>query len=68
MSHYPKQYLSSNGRLWNIEDMPDGHLQNAAAKLKAQLAEGWNDATVLAALELEITDRQIRKANAEAEA
>ncbi len=39
MSKYRTQYTDSKGRTSNIEDLPDGHLHNAAKKLERVLAE-----------------------------
>lgn len=60
MSKYPVQYESASKGAMNIEDMPDGHLHNAARKLEnvaAQRSLYEYEATVLEALRQEIAAR-----------
>lgn len=62
MSRYSVQYTSASKGAMNIEDMPDGHLHNAARKLHARLAENSDSLTdheldVMQAMDEEIAAR-----------
>lgn len=65
MSKYRVRYTASGGKVWDIDQMPNGHLHNAAAKLQRLRNAGElpdDQAEVLSCMEEEIAVREKARA------